>query len=149
MQDELNQFERNQVWKIVPRIHDRQTIGTYWVFRNKSDKSGNIVINKARLAAQGYNQIEGIDLEEIFTPMARLKAILMTLAYASFKDFKLFQMDVKSTLLNSFIEEEMYVEQSLAFVDHAHPDYVFKLEKALYNLKQAPRAWFKGLVFFL
>ena len=75
------------------------------------DESGNVVRNKARLVAQGFTQIEGIDFEETFAPVARLEVIRMTLAFASYKDFKLFQMDVKSTFLNDFIEEEVYVEQ--------------------------------------
>ena len=105
------------------------------------DESGNVVRNKARLVAQGYTQVEGIDFEKTFAPVARLEAIRMTLAFASYKDFKLFQMDVKSAFLNGFIEEEVYVEQPPGFVDPTHPDFVFKLDKALYGLKQAPRAW--------
>ena len=110
MQEELNQFERNQVWQLTPKPHDRPTIGTKWIFKNKLNESGNIIRNKTRLMAQGYTQIEGIDFEETFAPVARFKAIRMTLAFASFKDFKLFQMDVKSTFLNGFIDEEVYVE---------------------------------------
>jgi len=113
------------------------------------DESGNVVRNKARLVAQGYTQIEGIDFEKIFAPVAWLEAIWITLAFASYKDFKLFQMDVKSAFLNRFIEEEMYVEQPPGFVDHTHPDFVFKLDKALYGLKQAPRAWYERLSSFL
>ena len=109
MQEELNKFERSQVWHLVPRPHNRPTIGTKWIFKNKLDESGNVVRNKARLVAQGYTQVEGIDFEETFAPVARLEAIRMTLAFASYKDFKLFQMDVKSAFLNGFIEEEVYV----------------------------------------
>jgi len=104
--------------------------------------------NKARLVAQSYIQIEEINFEKIFVPVAWLEAIWMTLAFTSFKDFKLFQMD-KSTFLNSFIEEEVYVEQPPGFVDSTHPDFVFKLQKALYGLKQAPRALYKRLSSFL
>ena len=135
MQEELNQFECNQVWRLVSRPQHRSTIGTKRVFRNKLDESGNIIRNKARLVAQGYNQVEGIHFEETFAPVARLEAIRMTLAYTSFKDFTLYQMDVKSAFLNGFIEEEVYVEQPPGSVDHIHPDYVFKLDKALYSLK--------------
>ena len=110
MQEELNQFERNQVWRLVLRPHDRLTIGTKWVFRNKLDESDNITRNKARLVAQGYNQIEKIDFEETFAPVAQFEAIRMTLAYASYKNFTLYQMDVKSVFQNGFIEEEVYVE---------------------------------------
>ena len=142
MQEELNQFERNQVWHLVPRPLDRPTIGTKWIFRNKLDESGNVVRNKARLVAQGYTQIEGINFEETFTPAARLEAIRMTLTFASFKDFMFFQMDVKSVFLNSFIEEEVYVEQPPGFVDSFSPDFVFKLEKGFIWFKTS----FKSLV---
>ena len=110
MQEELNQFERNQVWHLILRPHDRPTIGTKWIFKNKLDESDNVIRNKARLVAQGYTQIEGINFEKTFAPITRLEAIRMTLAFASFKDFKLFQIDVKSAFLNGFIKEEVYVE---------------------------------------
>ena len=86
MQEELNQFECNQVWHLVPRPRDRPTIGTKWIFRSKLDESKNVVRNKARLVAQGYTQIEGINFEETSSPVARLEAIRMTLAFASYKD---------------------------------------------------------------
>jgi len=133
MQEELNQFEHNQVWHLVPRHHDRPTISTKWIFRNKLDESENIVWNKGRLVAQGYTQIKGIDFEKTFTPVVRLETIRMTLAFTSFKDFKFFQMDVKSVFLNGFIEEEVYIVQPPDFIDPTHADYVFKLEKSLYG----------------
>ena len=98
--------------------------------------------------AQGYIQIERIDLKEIFAPVARLEAIQMTLAFASYKDFKLFQMDIKSAFLNGFIEEKV-CWTTPEFVDPTHPDFVYKLDKALYGLKQAPRAWYERLSTFL
>ena len=149
MQEELNQFERNQVWHLVPRPHDRPITGTKWIFKNKLDELGNVFRNKTRLVAQGYTQVEGIDFEETFAPVARLEAIRITLVYASYKNFKLFQMDVKSAFLNGVIEEEVYVEQPPGFVDHIHLDFIFKLDKALYGLKQAPRAWYERLSSFL
>ena len=117
------------------------------MFRNKLDESDTIIRNKARLVVQGYNQIERIDFEKIFAPVARLEAIrrLAFLAYASYKNFTLYQIDVKSPFLNRFIEEKVFIEQSLGFVDHIHPDYVCKLDKTIYDLKQAPRAWYDRL----
>jgi len=120
-----------------------------WVFRNKNDENGIIIRNKARLVAQGFNQEEGIDYEETFAPVARLEAIRMLLAFACYKDFKLFQMDVKSAFLNGLISEEIYVEQPPGFESHEFPNHVFKLTKALYGLKQAPRAWYERLSGFL
>ena len=149
MQEELNQFERNKVWNLVPKPVGHSIIGTKWVFRNKLDENGVIIRNKARLVAKGYNQEEGIDFDETFAPVARLEAIRMLLAYACMKDFKLYQMDVKSAFLNGLITEEVYVEQPPGFENHLFPNHVFKLEKALYGLKQAPRAWYERLSKFL
>ena len=149
MQEELNQFERNQVWELVPRPNDHPIIGTKWVFRNKLDETGIITRNKARLVAKGYNQEEGIDYEETYAPVARLEAIRMLLAYACIMNFKLYQMDVKSAFLNGFIQEEVYVDQPPGFENYKLPNHVFKLKKALYGLKQAPRAWYERLSKFL
>jgi len=149
MQEELNQFERNNVWELVPRPNDHSVIGTKWVFKNKLDENGVITRNKARLVAKGYNQQEGIDFEETYAPVARLEAIRLLLAYASSMNFKLFQMDVKSAFLNGFIQEEVYVEQPPGFEDFEKANHVFKLKRALYGLKQAPRAWYERLSKFL
>ena len=149
MQEELGQFKRNKVWTLVPRPSNYPVIGTKWVFRNKMDELGNVVRNKARLVAQGYNQEEGIDFDETFAPVARIEAIRLLLAFACHMNFKLFQMDVKSAFLNGFIQEEVYVEQPPGFEDHEKPNHVFKLQKALYGLKQAPRAWYERLSKFL
>ena len=110
MQEELNQFERNKVWTLAPRPKDHSVIGTKWVFQNKKDEKGTIVRNKVRFVAQDYNQEEGIDYGETYAPVARLEAIHMLLAFACFKNFKLFQIDVKNAFLNGFIAKEVYVE---------------------------------------
>ncbi|KAK6148275.1 hypothetical protein DH2020_019187 [Rehmannia glutinosa] len=106
MQEELNQFERNDVWELVPCPTSQTIIGTKLVFWNKLNDQGNIVRNKARLVAQGYCQEEGIDYDETFAPIARLEAIRILLAYSCIKNFKLYQMDVKSAFLNGIIQEE-------------------------------------------
>ncbi|KAH9768815.1 Integrase catalytic domain-containing protein [Citrus sinensis] len=149
MQEELNQFKRNNVWELVPNPEHQSIIGTKWVFRNKMDESGVVVRNKARLVAQGYNQEEGIDFDETFAPVARLESIRMLLAYACHKDFILYQMDVKSAFLNGYIMEEVYVKQPPGCKNEKFPDHVYKLSKALYGLKQAPRAWYDRLKNFL
>ena len=113
------------------------------------DENGIIVRNKARLVAQGFNQEEVIDYEETFAPVARLEAIRMLLAFACFKDFVLYQMNMKSAFLNGFINEEVFVEQPLGFQSFNFPNHVFKLKKALYGLKQAPRSWYERLSKFL
>ena len=149
MQEELNEFERNEVWKLVPRPKNRSVVGTKWVFKNKTDSDGTIVRNKARLVAKGYSQQEGIDYDETFAPVARLEAIRIFLAYAAHMKFKVFQMDVKSAFLNGELEEEVYVEQPPGFIDPKYPNHVYRLDKALYGLKQAPRAWYETLAQFL
>ncbi|KAK0584122.1 hypothetical protein LWI29_007953 [Acer saccharum] len=131
MQEELSQFERNEVWTLVPRPKTTNVIGTKWIFRNKSDEDGNIVRNKARLVAQGYSQIEGIDFEETFAPVARLESIRLLLSISCVHKFKLHQMDVKSAFLNGFLQEEVFVEQPKGFVDAHHPNHVYRLKKAL------------------
>ena len=140
MQEELNEFERNNFWKLVPRPKNRSVVSTKWVFRNKTDPDGIVTWNKVRLVAKGYSQQEGIDYDETYAPVARLEAIKIFLAYAAHMKFKVFQMDVKSAFLNGELEEEVYVEQPPGFVDPQYPDYVYRLDKALYGLKQAPRA---------
>ncbi|KAI3771818.1 hypothetical protein L6452_02987 [Arctium lappa] len=117
--------------------------------RRSSDEHGTVTRNKARLVAQGYRQKEGIDYDETFTPMARLEAIRLFLAYAVYEDFKVYQMDVKSSFLNGKLNEEVYVEQPSGFSNPKHPNYVYKMDKALYGLKQAPRAWYDTLSSFL
>ncbi|KAK8957495.1 hypothetical protein KSP39_PZI000003 [Platanthera zijinensis] len=149
MEEELNQFKRCKVWTLVPRPKGKNVIGTKWVYRNKMDEDGIIVKNKARLVAKGYRQEEGIDFDQTYTPVARLEAIRLFLAYAALKGFTVYQMDVKSAFLNGDIKEEVYVEQPPSFVDPTFPNYVYLLQKALYGLKQAPRAWYETLSTFL
>ncbi|GKB50469.1 putative ribonuclease H-like domain-containing protein, partial [Tanacetum coccineum] len=119
------------------------------VFRNKRDERGTIIKNKARLVAQGYRQEEGVDYDEVFAPVARIEAIRLFLAFASFMGFTVYQMDVKSAFLYGNITEEVYVKQPPGFEDPAHPNKVYRVVKALYGLHQAPRAWYERLSTFL
>jgi hypothetical protein len=149
MHEELHQFTRNDVWTLVPRPVEQNIIGTKWIFKNKTDEHGTVVQNKARLVAQGYTQIEGVDFDETFAPVARLESIRILLSIACHLGFKLYQMDVKSAFLNGVLQEEVYVEQPKGFQDPHHPHHVYKLKKALYGLKQAPRAWYERLTTYL
>ncbi|GKA49539.1 retrovirus-related pol polyprotein from transposon TNT 1-94 [Tanacetum coccineum] len=149
IQDEILQLKLQKVWTLVDLPNGKRAIGTKWVYRNKKDKRGIVIKNKARLVAQGYTQEEGIDYDEVFAPVARIEAIRLFLAYASFKDFVVYQMDVKSDFLYGKIEEEVYVCQPLGFEDPDFPDRVYKVEKALYGLHQAPRAWYETLSTYL
>ncbi|GJX74258.1 retrovirus-related pol polyprotein from transposon TNT 1-94 [Tanacetum coccineum] len=130
---------------LVDLPNGKRAIGSKWVFRNKKDKMGIMIRNEARLVAQGYTQEEGIDYDEVFAPVARIEAIRLFLAYASFKDFMVYQIDVKSVFLYGKIEEEVYVCQPPGFKDPDFPNRVYKVEKALHGLHQAPRAWYETL----
>ncbi|GKB39878.1 putative ribonuclease H-like domain-containing protein [Tanacetum coccineum] len=149
MQEELLQFKLQKVWTLVDLPKGKRAIGTKWVYRNKKDERGIVVRNKARLVAQGYTQEEGIDYDEVFAPVARIEAIRLFLAYASFMGFIVYQMDVKSAFLYGTIEEEVYVCQPPGFEDPQFPDKVYKVEKALYGLHQAPKAWYETLSTYL
>ena len=112
MHEELNNFKRNKVWTLVEKPSNcRNVIGTKWVFKNKQDEHGIVIRNKARLVAQGYSQVEGVDYGETYAPIARLESIRILLAYASHHGFKLQQMDVEGAFLNGPLQEEVYVKQ--------------------------------------
>ncbi|GKA68245.1 putative ribonuclease H-like domain-containing protein [Tanacetum coccineum] len=149
MQEELLQFQIQNVWVLVDCPKGVRPIGTKWVLKNKKDERGIVIRNKARLVAQGYTQEEGIDYEEVFAPVARIEAIRLFLAYASYMGFTVYQMDVKSAFLYGTIDEEVYVMQPPGFEDPEFPDKVYRVEKAMYGLHQAPRAWYGTLSKYL
>ncbi|GJX68461.1 putative ribonuclease H-like domain-containing protein [Tanacetum coccineum] len=149
IQEELLQFRLQQVWILVDLPYGAKVIGTKWVYRNKRDERGVVVRNKARLVAQGHRQEDGIDYDEVFALVARIEAIRLFLAFASFMGFIVYQMDVKSAFLYRTIDEEVYVSQPPSFVDPDHPKKIYKVVKALYGQHQAPRAWYDTLSTFL
>jgi hypothetical protein len=134
MQEELNNFSRNEVWSLVQRPK-QNVIGTKWVFRNKQDEHGVVTRNKARLVAQGYTQVEGLDFGETYASVVRLESIRILIAYATNHDFKLYQMYAKSAFLNEPLQEMVYVEQPPGFEDPNKRNHVYLLHKALYGLK--------------
>ncbi|GJT10701.1 retrovirus-related pol polyprotein from transposon TNT 1-94 [Tanacetum coccineum] len=146
---ELDQFERLQVWELVPRPEGNNVIALKWLWKNKCDAENIVVQNKTRLVAKGYKQEEGIDFEESFAHVACLDVVRMFIAYAAHKNITIFQMDVKMAFLNGPLKEEVYVSQPKGFIDPEFPDHVYRLKKALYGLKQAPRAWYDKLSSFL
>nr|GEZ68080.1 retrovirus-related Pol polyprotein from transposon TNT 1-94 [Tanacetum cinerariifolium] len=111
-----------------------------FIYKVKTDEFGGVLKNKARLAAQGFLQEEGIDFEELFAPVAKIEAICIFLANATHKNMTIFQMDVKTAFLNGELKEEVYISQPEGFVDQKNPSHVYKLKKAFYGLKQAPHA---------
>jgi hypothetical protein len=149
MNDELDQIEKNNTWEMVHRPEGKNIIDSKWIFKNKLNEKGQVVRNKARLVYKGYDQIEGLDFDETFAPIARLEAIRIFLAYACHKRFKVYQMDVKSASLNGYLNEEVYMEQPEGFELSNNHDLVCKMKKYLYGLKQAPRAWYHRLDTYL
>ncbi|GJW55901.1 retrovirus-related pol polyprotein from transposon TNT 1-94 [Tanacetum coccineum] len=149
MQEELNEFERLEVWELVPRPDKVMVITLKWIYKVKLDELGGILKNKARLVARGYRQEGGIDFEESFTPVARLESIRIFLVFSAHINMVVYQMDVKTAFLNGNLREEVYVSQPDGFVDPDNPNHVYKLKKARYGLKQAPRAWYDMLSSFL
>ncbi|GJS25785.1 retrovirus-related pol polyprotein from transposon TNT 1-94 [Tanacetum coccineum] len=149
MQEELNEFERLEVWELVPRPDKVMVITLKWIYKVKLNELRGILKNKARLVARGYRQEEGIDFEESFALVARLDAIRIFLAYAAHMNMIVYQMDVKTAFLNGILREEVYVSQPDGFVDQDNLNHVYKLKKALYGLKQAPCAWYDLLSKFL
>ncbi|GJT95976.1 putative ribonuclease H-like domain-containing protein [Tanacetum coccineum] len=129
---ELQQFKLQKVWTLVDLPNDKMAIGTKWVFRNKKDERGIVIKNKARLVTQGYTQEEGINYDVVFSPVAKIEAIRLFLAYASYKDFVVYQMDVKSAFLYGSIKEEVYVCQPPGFEDPDFLDRRGKIDKTLF-----------------
>nr|GEZ45768.1 hypothetical protein [Tanacetum cinerariifolium] len=146
--EELNEFERLEVWELVPRPDQVMVITLKWIYKVKPDELGGILKHKARLVVRGYRQEEGIDFEESFAPVARLEAIRIFLAYAAHKNMVVYQMDVMIAFLNGNLREDVYVSQPDGFVGTDNPNHVYKLKKALYGLKQSPRAWYDMLSSF-
>ncbi|GJY82125.1 putative ribonuclease H-like domain-containing protein [Tanacetum coccineum] len=145
----MTKISEEHAMTLVDLPKGKRAIRTKWVYRNKKDERGIVVRNKARLVAQGYTQEEGIDYDEVFAHVARIEAIKLFLAYASFMGLIMYQMDVKSAFLYGTIEEEVYVCQPHGFEDPQFPNKVYKVEKALYGLHQAPRAWYETLSTYL
>lgn len=145
MEEELNQIEKNNTWILVPKPKDKNVIGTKWVFQNKLNEEGEVVRNKAKPVCKCYSQMEGVDFKETFALVDRIEFVRLFLAYATYKDFKVYQMDIKSTSLNGELEEEFYIEQPDGFQLTDREDMVHRLKKALYGLKQALRGWYARL----
>ncbi|GAA0159622.1 transmembrane signal receptor [Lithospermum erythrorhizon] len=145
MQSEIESIERNNTWSLTTLPQGSKKIGVKWIYKTKTDEAGNITKHKARLVAKGYSQREGVDYTEVFAPVAKMDTVRMILSIAAHKNWKIYQLDVKSAFLQGEIEEEVYVSQPPGFEVIGKEDHVYKLHKALYGLKQAPRAWFSKI----
>ena len=141
MNDEFKSLKTNQTWELVPRPSDQNVIGCRWVYKLKRGADGSIVKHKARLVAQGYSQTAGVDYEEVFAPVVHAATIRTLLSFANSNNFEVHQMDVKTAFLHGVLDCDLYMEQPEGYVDPDRPDFVCKLNKGLYGLKQAARCW--------
>ncbi|GJT96977.1 retrotransposon protein, putative, ty1-copia subclass [Tanacetum coccineum] len=134
---EMQTMKDNQVWILVELPPNVRTVGSKWLFKKKTDIDGNVHTFKARLVAKGYTQTYGVDYGETFSPVAYIRAIRILLAIATFYDYEIWQMDVKTTFLNGHLSEDVYMVQPKRFMDLKHPNKVCKLQRSIYGLKQA------------
>ena len=141
MKSELGSMSENQVRTLVDPPSDRKAVECKWIFKKKTDADGNVTVYKARLVAKGFRQVQGVDYDETFSPVAMFKSIRILLAIAAFHDYEIWQMDVKTAFLNGNIDEELYMMQPEGFVDPKDADKVCKLQRSIYGLKQASRSW--------
>jgi transposase InsO family protein len=145
MQEEYASLMANGTWELAPLPKDRKSVGCKWVFRTKMDAQGNVVRYKARLVARGFSQVEGVDFHDTFAPVAKFTTIRCMLAIGAAMDLEIHQMDVKTAFLNGELEEDIYMDQPLGFVEEGTQHLVCKLKKSLYGLKQSPRAWYQRI----
>ena len=141
MKSEIGSMYENKVWTLVDLPDDRRAIENKWIFKKKTDANGNVTVYKARLVAKGFRQIQGVDYEETFSPVAKLKSVRIMLAIAAFYDYEIWQMDVKTAFLNGNLKEELYMMQPEGFVDPKGANKVCKLQRSIYGLVQASRSW--------
>ena len=141
MKIELDSINKNNTWTLTTLPMDQKAIGLKWVYKTKRDAKGKIIKYKARLVAKGYVQEQGIDFDEVFAPVARIETVRLILALAAYHGWQVHHLDVKSAFLHGELKEEVYVTQPEGFIQDENRGKVYKLTKALYGLRQAPRAW--------
>jgi hypothetical protein len=149
MMEEYNSIMKNDVWEVVPRPEGKSMVTSRWLYKLKHVANGNIEKYKACFVAQGFSQVEGVDYDDTFVPVARYTSIRAVISIAIEMGWKIHQMDVKTTFLNGLIEEEVYIEHPFGFEVHGRESHVCRLMKALYRLKQAPRAWYSRIDAYL
>ena len=138
---EVESLRKNKTWELVPLPHGRKAIGCRWVFRIKENQSGEVKRFKARLVAKGFSQKYGVDYEETFAPVAKFTSIRILLSLSAKYKLTVHQMDVKTSVLNGLLDEDIYMAQPDGFIDEVKPDHVCQLKRSLYGLKQSPRMW--------
>nr|DAD39485.1 TPA_asm: hypothetical protein HUJ06_013808 [Nelumbo nucifera] len=145
MDSEIKSIEKNDTWVLTDLPAGAKKIGVKWIYKTKLNEHGNVDKYKARLVAKGYTQQHGVDYTEVFAPMARMDTVRIITALAAQKSWTIYQLDVKSVFLHGELSEEVFVEQPRGYEQKDNPHKVYKLKKALYRLKQAPRAWFSRI----
>ena len=138
---EMDSLMKNDTWTLVPKQQSMNTIGSKWVFKLKRDSNGDVIKHKARLVAQGYSQIHGLDYNEVFSPVTKFPTIRILLVLSNIHDLEVHQMDVKTAFLNGQLDHEIYMDQPVGFEDPTKPDFICKLNKSIYGLKQSARCW--------
>jgi hypothetical protein len=142
MDNEIKSIEKNKTWMLVTLPVEVKKIGVKWIYKTKYNEHGEFEKHKACLVAKGYTQKHGINYTEVYAPVARMETVRMVVALAAQRNWKIFQLDVKSTFLHGELHVDVYAEQPKGYEIKGSEDIVYKLHKALYGLKQAPRAWF-------
>ncbi|GKB13303.1 retrotransposon protein, putative, ty1-copia subclass, partial [Tanacetum coccineum] len=143
MNVKIQSMKDNEVWDLVDLPPNRKTVGSKWIFKKKTDMDEAVHTYKARLVAKGYTQTPWFDYEETFSPIVDIRDIRILIAIATFYDYKIWQMDVKTAFLNGYLSEEVYMEQPEGFVNPKYRNRVCKLKRSIYGLKQASRQWNK------
>ncbi|GJQ97236.1 retrotransposon protein, putative, ty1-copia subclass [Tanacetum coccineum] len=143
MDEEMNSIKVNEVWTEVDPPSNTKIVRSKWLFKKKTDMDGEVYTYKARLVAKGFTQTYGVDYEEIFSPVADIRAIRILIAIAAYYDYEIWQMDVKTAFLNGRLDEDIYMEQPEGYVNPKYPNRVCKLQRSIYGLKQASRQWNK------
>jgi hypothetical protein len=149
MMEEYNSIMKNNVWEVVPRPEGKSVVTSRWLYKLKHVADGSIEKCKSHFVVRGFSQVEGVDYDETFAPVARYTSIRAVISIAAEMGWKIHQMDVKTAFLNGLIEEEVYIEQRLGFEVHGRESHVCRLKKELYGRKQAPRAWYSRIDAYL
>ena len=149
MVGEYSSIMKNDVWEVVPRPEGKSVVTLRWLYKVKFAANGSVEKYKAIFVARGFSQIEGVDYGETFTPVARYTSIRSVIALVAEMGWRIHQMDVKTAFLHGEIEEEIYIEQPQGFESHDADTHVCRLKKALYGMKQAPRAWYSTINTYL
>lgn len=145
MRQEIQSIEENETWELTTLPPGQKIIGLKWIYKLKKDANGRVIKHKARLVAKGFVQEHDVDYDEVYAPVTRLETVRLLLALSAKKRWEVHHLDVKTAFLNGDIKEDVYVSQPEGFEKAGEEHLVYKLKKALYGLRQAPRAWYEKL----